>query len=171
MSRSSSAGARRVALRRVEPDERATLDPLVDAYLAELALHRDVPVGPLDAASYEYLPLYFTEAGRHPFFLMAGEERIGFVFVREVEPESLIEMSEFYVRPAWRRSGWGASAASEVWRRFPGAWRLVVHVGNEAAVAFWPKSIAASGASDIVMREIHRDDGRLFEYTFVVPSG
>ena len=102
-----------IELQRVRESERPELNRLVDVYLAELLTHRDEPVGPTDAASYVYLPLYWAEPGRHPFFIEADGERVGLVLVREVESRSYTKMAEFYVRPQSRRIGVGRAALDE----------------------------------------------------------
>lgn len=155
-------------MRRVQPGERPELDDLIDVYLKELNGHGELPVGPRDAASYGYLPLYWKEPGRHPFFLDAGEERVGFALVREVAAENVIEMSEFYIRPGSRRTGLGKAAAAAIWRRFPGQWRLQLHPKNRAAAHFWPQCIAAFARGEVTAREIVEEDGRRVEYGFVI---
>jgi predicted acetyltransferase len=165
-----------VELRRVDHAERPVFDPLVDEYLAELSGHREFPVGPADAASYEYLPLYWEEPGRHPFWILASGTRVGFVLIREVEEESLaeeesiVEMSDFYIGPAFRRSGLGRVTLSEVWRRFPGSWRLQVHLRNKAGLAFWPRCIEEHACADLRVREVSEEDGRRLEYQFEIAA-
>lgn len=74
-----------VEFRRVlDPDE-GVLYALIDAYLGEIAQHREISVGPTRAADYEYLPLYWTEIGRHPFLLVESDPIAGLVLVREVD--------------------------------------------------------------------------------------
>lgn len=162
--------SRDIELRRVDHTERSVLDRLIDGYLAELSAHREVPVGPSDAASYEYLPLYWQEPGRHPFWVVAEGRRVGFVLIREVEKESIIGMSDFYIRPESRRSGFGRATLSEVWRRFPGAWRLQVHRRNEAGVGFWPRCIQEHASGDVRVREVAEEDGRRLEYRFEIAA-
>lgn len=159
-----------IVLARVAADQRAALDALVDAYLAELAAHREKPVGPTCAAEYVYLPAYWHEAGRHPFFIEAQGARVGFVLVREVLDEGVIQMSDFYLRPDHRRGGIGRAALVEVWTRFPGRWELQVHLKNEAASAFWPRCIEAHATGPIEAREVFEEDGRRVEYRFTVPT-
>lgn len=159
-----------VEIRRIDRAERGALDALVDTYLAELGAHRDRPDGPTDAASYHYLPLYWEEAGRHPFFVFADGACVGFVLIRAVEAESIIEMSDFYIRPEARRDGVGRAALAEVWRRFPGVWRLQVHPRNAAAAAFWPRCIEEFASSRSEPEVVFERDGRRFQYTFEIPG-
>jgi predicted acetyltransferase len=159
-----------IQLSRVETADRPALERLIDVYLAELSEHIEAPVGPTDAASYEYLPLYWKEVGRHPFFIVADGVRIGLVLIREVADESLTEMSEFYIQPESRRAGLGREALRAIWQRFPGRWRLVVHLQNVAAVIFWPRCIEEFATGRVHSREILREDGRLLEYSFEIPT-
>ena len=169
----------------IRPDEasetdmeagRGTQVRLVDASLTELNTHRDEPVGPIDAASYAYLPLYWKEPGRHPFFIDVprgqgsepGELPAGFVLIREVASQSHIEMSEFYVRPESRRIGVGRAALEQVWQRFPGSWRLTVHARNIAGSEFWHRCIHELASGGVVCREILDEDGRRHEYAFEI---
>ncbi len=155
-----------VELRRVDSAEQPALNALVDDYLAELAGHRERPVGPVDADDYEYLPYYWSEPGRHPFFLCANSSRKGFALIREVPESGVIQMSDFYVRPDARRSGLGSAALAQIWREFPGEWELQVHAQNEAAMAFWPRCIAQWATGEVRAREVMEDDGRRIQYNF-----
>lgn len=157
-----------VELVRVDVGERGALEDLVDAYLAELSAHREIPVGPTDAAGYVYLRLYWEEPGRHPFFIVSGGRRVGFALVREVESEGTIQMSEFFIQPEFRRSGLGRSAVAEIWRRFPGSWELQVHLLNEAASAFWPRCIERFAVGDVRTIEVREEDGRRIQHSFRV---
>lgn len=164
-----------VELRRIAADEAAILTPLVDAYLAELAGHRERPVGATCAADHPYLPLYWSEAGRHPFAIFSDAALAGFVLVREValgteaDGPRATQMSEFYVRPAFRRRGVGRAALAVVWRRFPGAWELQVHPRNAAAAAFWPACIGAHAHGPVRAIDVEEADGRRVQYEFEIP--
>jgi predicted acetyltransferase len=156
-------------LRRVDESERGDLYDLVDDYLHELSTHREIPVGPIDAAGYTYLHLYWKEAGRHPFFILSSDTRVGFVLIREVESEDVIEMSDFYIRPLSRRAGLGRAALTRVWHRFPGRWRLQVHPLNHAAFSFWPRLIEEFAVGTIDSRGVVEEDGRRHEFNFEIP--
>jgi predicted acetyltransferase len=157
-----------VELVRVGLGERAALDALVDEYLAELSAHRERPVGPTDARSYTYLPLYWEEPGRHPFFITSGRRLIGFALVREIPERGVVQMSDFYIRPDARRGGLGRIALAEIWRRFPGPWEFQVHARNEAASAFWPRCIAQFASGRVQRREVEEEDGRRIQYDFEI---
>jgi predicted acetyltransferase len=107
----------------------AVIERLLDAYLEELlgAGHRDYP----------YLSRYWSEPDRHPFVILADRRTAGFALVRDVEPDVLHEMSEFYVVPALRRQGVGRRAATLLFERFGGRWQLQFAVANARARSFW----------------------------------
>jgi predicted acetyltransferase len=161
----------RVALVRVEERERSALDQLVDEYLAELSTHRERAVGPTDSAGYAYLPLYWEEPGRHPFFLTSRGRRIGFALVREIPAEGVTQMSDFYIAPGARRGGLGRAALGEIWRRFPGPWELQVHPRNEAASVFWPRCIEQFSRGRVERREVEEEDGHRVQYNFEIGGG
>ncbi len=155
-----------VELIRVCEIDRPALSELVDEYLLELANHREVPVGPTTAAEYSYLPAYWSEPGRHPFFVTRLGERVGFLLVREVPAEGVIQMSDFYVEPRSRRSGIGREALELVFRSFSGAWELQVHLRNRPGLAFWSRSIEVLCPGPIRVAEVVGEDGRRMQYNF-----
>ncbi len=160
-------------LRRIPQREGPALSARMDAYLAETARYRQRPVGPVSAAGYRYLPLYWTERTRHPFFIEFNGAVAGFALVRELLEESApaTELAEFYVEPASRRAGVGGRAAREVWRRFPGRWQLQVALGNRPAAAFWARCIADAASGPVCREPFPGEDGPRLRYRFAVEAG
>src|SRR6266496_243561 len=105
-----------VRLRKIGERETASLHRWVDAYFSEVAKFRERTIGPTDAAGYRYLPLYWTEPARHPFFIQTDGTAVGFALVREVvaEPTPFSELAEFFIQPHSRRAGVGRRAARAV---------------------------------------------------------
>ena len=62
---------------------------------------------------YPYLDAYWSDDTRWPFWVVEQGERAGFALIRRTE-EGPMEMAEFYVRPAHRRSGIGMSFARDL---------------------------------------------------------
>lgn len=159
-----------VRLLRVAEANKPALYVLVDPYLEEMATFREKKVGPTCAANYEYLPLYWTEAGRHPFMIERDGRAIGFVLVRQIEErgQAISQMSEFSVSPAERRNGVGRAALELLFAEIPGHWELQMHVQNAAAMAFWPAMIERVAAEIPSRRNVVEADGRRVEYRFRV---
>ncbi len=159
-----------LTLRPIEESEQAIVYRLVDDYFAELAAYEERPVGPVCAADDPYLPLYWTEPTRHPFFIELSGRVVGFALVRVVSERSaeVAELAEFYIRPIWRRQRLGRRAAIAVWSRFPGRWKLQVSVNNQAAEAFWSSSIEAVASGCVSREEFEGPDGPRIWYGFAV---
>lgn len=157
-----------IELIRVEESDRAELFGLLDEYLVELSRDIGIQGGPTSASEYCYFTAYWEEPGRYPFFIQRGSQRAGFLLVREVIEDRVTEMSEFYIRPEFRRSGMGRAALRELWTRFSGSWKLQVHTLNGPASEFWPRSIEAIIGSAPQSKEVREFDGRRIQYSFEV---
>lgn len=160
---------REITIERIGSESRAALSAMVDESLTELHRHRERPIGPRTAQEYRYLPFYWSEPGRHPFFIRSADQRVGFALVREVAGLGRIQMSDFYIRPDARRTGFGRRAVAALWRRFPGAWELQVHPKNAAATAFWPRCIALASTGEVVVKTVEEADGLRTQYHFEIP--
>jgi len=102
----------------------------------------------------DYLP-YWTEP--HPskqvWLFEVGEQVAGFAFVGKKPFPYMSEgadqrLVEFYVAPAFRRSGIGAAAATALFDRLPGRWELSELPDNAQAVAFWRAVLQRYSARD-----------------------
>ncbi|HEX6763423.1 MAG TPA: GNAT family N-acetyltransferase [Gaiellaceae bacterium] len=60
-------------------------------------------------------------------------------------PDRDWRLAEFFVAAPFRRRGLGSEAAHRVLDAFEGAWQLEVVDGNEPALAFWRRVLAARG--------------------------
>jgi len=95
--------------------------------------------------AYPYLPLYWREAGRYPYLILSDRQTAGFALVRRLDSAS-VEMAEFYIRPAWRRTGIGQQAARALFVQHPGGWSLSVGQDNPRGLAFW-RAVIPTGAT------------------------
>jgi predicted acetyltransferase len=82
---------------------------------------------------------YFETPDCFPFSLYAGDERAGFLVVKNigVGGTALWNMEQFFVTAKFQRRGQGARLAQEIWTRFRGLWRIEVIPENARALAFW----------------------------------
>lgn len=78
---------------------------LLIEYSKELEEYMEYPSG--EIASNEYFDFYWTETDRFPVIAYIDDELIGFCFLR-VE-ESYYSIAEFYIKPNFRRLGYGKS--------------------------------------------------------------
>lgn len=120
---------------------------LVELYSHDFSEFMELELGPDGRFGYEYLSLYWKEAGRHPFLIKAGGHLAGFALVREGSQISGVvdvrDMAEFFIVRGRRRLGIGMKAAQAVWRRFPGKWEIRVKERNRGAREFWAGTITS----------------------------
>lgn len=132
------------SLTRVTPGERALVHRLFEFYLYDFSEmeHSDVDEdGWFVPHSGPWLERYWTEPGKHALLLRVGGKPAGFVLVDESSP--IAESGDrryigaFFVARAYRRRGFGAAVARNVFERFPGRWQVLQVRANPGAQTFW----------------------------------
>lgn len=101
-------------------------------YIAELApFDRALaPQGP-----YEYPNFETLWRDRSLFWAKLDGEIAGFAIVHS--EDGVTDMSDFYIRPAYRRHRIGRAFALAVIARFPGPWMLTQYKAKMDSIAFW----------------------------------
>jgi predicted acetyltransferase len=133
---------------------------MLDEYLAELSAFGEVN------PQYPYFECYWREPDeRWPYFIRRDGSTVGFAFVRRME-DGRFSMAEFYVAASARGQGAALEAAVELIGGRPGGWELTIFERNLPAQRFWPKAIAAAGATNV---ERTRERGEIV-YRFLVPA-
>jgi ribosomal protein S18 acetylase RimI-like enzyme len=101
---------------------------------------------PQDVWSESELEALRAEPERWLWWAMVGDERVGLANLRVYEhwhnPDTLIgSIAEFYIRPAYRRQGYGRALAEQalayLWQLDVDYIELEVLYGNDQALAFW----------------------------------
>jgi len=138
------------------PVETVTLEPVpiedkaVVRNLMELCQHDYSEVLQHDVNThglfgYPYLDHFWTEPGRHAFFVRADGTLAGFALIRTLEGdegEPVLDLTEFFVLRKYRRLGIGRQAAEAVFDRLPGRWRVASLPGSATALTFWRDTVA-----------------------------
>jgi predicted acetyltransferase len=119
---------------------------LLQLYIHDLSEIFQVELGADARYAYPKLPLYWSEpAGRHAFLIRSGERLAGFALVTRGSPATQdptdLDIAEFFVLRAFRRSGVGQLAAHALWNRLPGRWVVRVAQANRAGASFWSGTI------------------------------
>jgi len=136
-----------VALAPVPLAEKAELRAMFEPYLIAHADLADPERRHGDPLQQPHFDLYWNEPGREPLWIVADGARAGFVLLNLHSPSGLgvdRSIAEFCVLPERRREGVGRAAALDALARTAGTWELQVYRANVAAMAFWPKVIAAA---------------------------
>jgi predicted acetyltransferase len=143
--------------------ERALLEWLLQFYFYDFSEMEPDGSNDLDVGAeggfgpYEHLPSYWTEAGRIPLVIRAGDRPAGFALINQVSHfggEVERNMAEFFVLRKYRRHGIAREAVRQVLAAYPGRWEVAVMARNARALSFWPKAIAAApNVSELTRRE------------------
>jgi len=120
-------------------EDRPVLAHLLELYGHDISEFDGRDVGEHGLYGYHYLDHYWTEPGRHPFLVRVDGRLAGFalVSIRVLSDEPVGHVSEFFVMRKYRRMGAGEVIARDVFRRFPGRWRVSQSSGNLPAQRFW----------------------------------
>ena len=139
----------------VEWDQKPILRQLLELYNYDFSEFDDEDIGELGWYGYKYLDHYWTEEGRHPFFIRVATasgdtgggagKLAGLVLLNQYcyvqkGPEAR-SIAEFWVMRKYRRRGVGKAAATLVFDRFPSKWEVLQHGGNRPSYLFWEKVI------------------------------
>jgi predicted acetyltransferase len=153
---------------RLEPAperDKPVLWALLTAYLTEHTRRVEPDRVDYDASAYPYFDTYWSEPEARAYWVMRGGERAGFVFINSYSPSGLgtdCSIAEFCILPGARRSGVGIEAARAALRSQPGQWELQVYRANPDGMPFWPRAIAAAGATDL--QTIAYDDRLIYRF-------
>lgn len=125
--------------------EKAVLGNLLELYLYDFSEFDGGEVGPDGLYGYDYLDLYWTEAGRHPFLIRVDDQLAGFVLVNRHNylptQQNAHAIGEFYMMKKYRRRGVGEKVAVQIFQLFPGKWEVAELAENLPAQQFWRKVI------------------------------
>lgn len=134
-----------IAIERVEYDRKSALRNLLELYKYDFSEYDPEDVNENGLYEYMYLDHYWTEEGRHPFFIRVDGKLAGFALIRELGADesgrTVYEMAEFFVMKKYRQQKVGQSAAAELFDRFQGSWKVGQLETNQPAQAFWTKTI------------------------------
>ncbi|MCK5786276.1 MAG: GNAT family N-acetyltransferase [Candidatus Sabulitectum sp.] len=134
-----------VLLEEVGIEDKQVLMNLLELYQYDFSEFDKADVNAHGLYGYKYLDHYWTEPGRHPFFITVDDALAGFVLVSDFcylcEPGDARSISEFFVMKKYRRMGVGEIAAWSVFEMFPGKWEIIQHPENTPSMEFWEKVI------------------------------
>jgi predicted acetyltransferase len=135
-----------IELRPATREDEPLLANLLELYAHDFSEFSELKIGSDGRFGYEQLPLYWKEAGRFPFLVIANGSVAGFVLVQQgsrisIAPE-IWDIAEFFILRGYRRAGVGLRAAHCVWRSFPGSWQVRVIDKNLVAQTFWQHAVS-----------------------------
>jgi predicted acetyltransferase len=142
-------------------EQKPILANLLELYSHDFSEFWELTVGADGRFGYGGLDRYWTDADRHPFFILVDGKLAGFVFVKR-GPDffgngTAWDMAEFFVLRAYRRRGIGMQIAHVVWRQFKGLWIVRVMQANAAAREFWKRATSAFAGEPVQSVRIEKD--------------
>lgn len=134
---------------KVSFEKKAILRNLMELYQYDMSQFEDDSdndVNKYGLFDYKYLDHYWTEEGRHPFFVMKSGKLAGFVLVREiteaVNKSQKFSIAEFFILRKYRGQGFGKEAAHKTFDMFKGVWSVSWLEKNLPAKRFWTRTIS-----------------------------
>src|SRR5262249_20625324 len=92
------------------------------------------------------------------FLIKRSGELAGFVLATRGSPLSedprALDVAEFFVLRAHRRTGVGRCAARLVWDQLPGSWVVRVAEENRAGLRFWRAAVSEYAGGEMVERAV-----------------
>jgi len=134
-----------ITIQRVEYEEKLILRNLLELYNYDFSEFDPEDVNKYGLYEYKYLDHYWTEEGRHPFFIRVNANLAGFALVRELglneANQTIYSMAEFFVMKKYRNLKVGDYVAQELFNMFSGFWKVAQIEANKPAQMFWRKTI------------------------------
>lgn len=86
---------------------------------------------------------YWEDTNSFPFIVRYKNEIAGFVIVDKKGSAAEIDfnIAQFFVLRKFKNKGFGRHVAYQCFKKFPGAWEVMVMPGNEGAYRFWRSTI------------------------------
>jgi len=151
-------------------EQEPILANLLELYAHDFSEFHKLELGANGRFGYNHLPLYWQEPNRYPFLVRVAGQLAGLVLVRGISQtdscENVWDMAEFFILRGYRKRGIGTNAAHQVWRRFPGLWRVRVMEANRSAHPFWEHSIAVFAGESIPSVRVEKDGTAWHVFSF-----
>ena len=130
-------------IEKVRFEDKAVLQNLLELCQHDYSEFEDKDVNEHGLFGYHYLDHYWTEEGRHAFFVRVSGKLAGFALVRrhEAEGKTWRSLTEFFILRKYRHQSVGQAVAFQVFDALPGLWKVHQEEGNVPAQLFWRKVI------------------------------
>ncbi len=136
---------RNIDILQAEQKDKPLLWALLQSHLREHATHTQTNAPDADGVyPYKYFDLYWSDPKREVLIYWQAGNAVGFAMINDWSASGLPtdrSMAEFYIRPEFRREGFGSTMAKKIIERRHGQWEIPVAAGNLAAQSFWRKVV------------------------------
>lgn len=130
---------------RAEEQKKSVLRQLIELYEYDFSEFNDRDVNEYGLYDYKYLDHYWTDADRHPYFIMVDNRYAGFALINNhcylLKDDQAYSVAEFFIMRKYRRKGIGMDSAQQIFNLFKGNWEVLQHGNNDPSKYFWRKVI------------------------------
>jgi predicted acetyltransferase len=141
-------------------EQKSVLRNLLELYKYDFSQYDQEDINESGLYGYKYLDHYWTEEGRHPFFINVNDKLAGFALIRQIDLDDTnrrtYSLAEFFIMKKYRKKCIGRKVAVELFNRFPGEWKVAQTETNLPAQKFWRKVIGEYTSDNF--EEIRTDD-------------
>lgn len=134
-----SMSAEDVVVKPAAKSERSLIAGMMQTYLGECSAFTGQKAGGNGRYQYPMLDLYWEHDDRLPFIIELGSSVIGFALLRR--RRNATSVVELFVKPEYRRCGYGRATTHALFSHFPGRWAVRQLLMNAEGQAFWRKVI------------------------------
>ena len=127
-------------LRLIAESDRPVVKRLWQLYRHDLSEYRDSLPDVHGLFEPGRLSSVYGDANRCCYLVHRGDVPVGFALLQGLEAEPRM-IAEFFVLRAVRRQGVGHRVATELLRRYPGAWEIGFQEENRGAPEFWRRVV------------------------------
>ncbi len=138
---------------RIHTADRGWIEGEYRHYLDDLRVSRTgifPALGSVGLAEGSQVQAWMADRNATLLTILDNRQPAGFALVIEEGGATGIDyrMAEFYISRTQRRRGLGRAAARLILDRFAGRWQVSQDAGNQGAIAFWRKVLAAYTRGD-----------------------
>lgn len=137
----------KVEVRPVRYQEKSVLNQLLELYGYEFSEYVEMDLNEHGYFGYPFMDHYWTESGRHPYFIRVDGQLGGFVLINQESQyykgdPGVHAVAEFFVLRRYQGRGVGEAAARLIFDRHPGKWEVLQLPSNLPAQKFWSTTIS-----------------------------
>lgn len=148
----------KIELVEADIEQKSILRQLIELYEYDFSEYNDEDVNEHGLYGYKYLDHYWTDEGRHPFFIRIDGKYAGFVLVNSFcyawHDKDAKSIAEFFVMRKYRNKGVGKHAAKLVFDKFHTYWEVLQHPDNTPSHAFWLSVVQEYTNGKYELREV-----------------
>ena len=150
-----------------EVEQKPIIAQLYELYTYEMTDLADFDIGDNGFYGYSELPLYWTNANKHPYLVWVNKKLAGFILVQQGSPidedQDIWDIAEFFIMRKFRKKGVGQFAMQQILEKYNGRWQVRVWDNNKVAHAFWDSIIKKFSKNTAILtkRRYQEHDGLL----------